>query len=485
MSLGSATDVPQESRLLGWLVLALATVVAVVSAQPHAGSWQDGSRLAMVEALVDYHTWAIDESIFVAVPALGEGQSPYPADQPILQLGTQDKLFIDGHFYSDKPVAALLLAGVYQVWKWCGGETARLRPDRFCWLMALAGAGVPYVLAVWCIYRMEEMLRLAVTLRLALTASFALATIALPYTRQVNVHIMLLAALAAITLGVIRLRQASLAGTTPWLWLAGMGSLAGLAYTLDIGAGPPLVVGLLALVAFRCRRLGPVAVTALAALPWIVLHQAINYAIGGTFRPINSVPEFSAWPGCPFEPQDLTGTWKHSLGSFLVYAAALLAGKRGFLLHNLPLLLAVPAVVVLLRRRPAVRPELLFLGSWCAAVWLMYAALSSNSSGVCCSIRWFVPFLAPAFYVLSLLLREWPEYRGDFLVLSAWGTVFGGLMWWAGPWMGHMVPLYWPIVGAALLSWWAVRRWSKRRGNAPTLAPPHSGDWDSEARPAA
>ena len=37
----------------------------VLSARPYAGSWNDGSRLAAVESLVDYHTWAIDDSIFV------------------------------------------------------------------------------------------------------------------------------------------------------------------------------------------------------------------------------------------------------------------------------------------------------------------------------------------------------------------------------------------------------------------------------------
>ena len=38
------------------------------AARPYAGSWNDGSRLATVESLVDRHTWAIDDSIFVAVP---------------------------------------------------------------------------------------------------------------------------------------------------------------------------------------------------------------------------------------------------------------------------------------------------------------------------------------------------------------------------------------------------------------------------------
>src|SRR5437763_15183774 len=100
------------------LVLVLASAVAVASARPYAGSWNDGSRLATVEALVDQHTLAIDDSIFVQVPSEkeGTGSSPYPRDDALLNArGTADKLFIRGHYYSDKsPVPALLMAGVYQ-----------------------------------------------------------------------------------------------------------------------------------------------------------------------------------------------------------------------------------------------------------------------------------------------------------------------------------------------------------------------------------
>ena len=63
--------------------------------------------------------------------------------------------------------------------------------------------------------------------------------------------------------------------------------------------------------------------------------------------------------------------------------------------------------------------------AWCGGTWLLYAALSNNYSGPCCSIRWFVPFLAPAYYVLALLLKRFPEYRWDFYVLSGWGAVLG------------------------------------------------------------
>src|SRR5262249_52425325 len=153
--------------------------------------------------------------------------------------------------------------------------------------------------------------------------------------------------------------------------------------------GPVLLACVLAVVAYRRRSASAVAVCALAALPWLLLHHALNYAVGGTFRPVNSVPEYSTWPGCPFTPERLTGGWHHTPGHFLVYAVALLGGKRGFFGHNLPTFLALPALVVLCRRRPAEWAEAVGGCVWFAGTWLVYAALSNNYAGECCSVRWF------------------------------------------------------------------------------------------------
>src|SRR5262249_4101935 len=88
-----------------------ATAIAVASARPSVGGWNDGSRMAAVEALVDHGTFAIDVSVFAN-------------DSPSRQ-GTKDKLFIDGHFYSDKPpVVSLLMAYVYRGARWLGMPTA-------------------------------------------------------------------------------------------------------------------------------------------------------------------------------------------------------------------------------------------------------------------------------------------------------------------------------------------------------------------------
>src|SRR5437588_4457539 len=192
-------------------VLSAAVTVALLSAHCYAGGWNDGSRLATVECLVDYHTLAIDDSIFVRVPPATDPKRalPYPeADSGLLQTGTGEKLFINGHYYSDKsPVPALVMAGMYEVYAWCTGRTAREHADSFCYWMTVTSSGLAYVVAVWCMFVLAGCLRLPLLLQLGFTASFGLATVALPYVRHANNHIFLLALLAALLLSLVRLKN--------------------------------------------------------------------------------------------------------------------------------------------------------------------------------------------------------------------------------------------------------------------------------------
>ena len=94
----------------------------------------------------------------------------------------------------------------------------------------------------------------------------------------------------------------------------------------------------------------------------------------------------------------------------------------------------------------------LFIGP---GAWAVYAALSNNMGGQCCSVRWFVPFLAPGFWLLGVTVRDFPRYRTDFAVLAGWGAVLSGLMLWVGPWA--------PPAGARSRSASSTSRTSGRR----------------------
>jgi hypothetical protein len=463
------------SERLARLGLFCVVIVLVVFGARWDARWNDGSRLAAVEALTERGTLAIDDSVFVRVPAelVARGRAPYPLSMPsLLVSGTMDKLRVGGRFYSDKPpVATVLMAGLYHPARWFGAPPIRERPDWWCWFLALVTGGGALVMAVWCLDRIAGLLGLSGWWRIGVTASFALATMAPTYAQHVNNHILFLSVAAALFLQVVRLAQADWATETPWGNLLLLGSLAGLGYTLDLGCGPVLLVCGLPWLIWRVRRAGPILVVLLSAAPWAVLHHSLNFAVCGTWAPINSSPEHFQWTGSAFNEQNMTGLFHHSLPEWIEYSLAMLFGKRGFLVHNLPLLLLVPGLVWSWRHCRQERPEIALAAGWAIGCWLLYATFSVHQSGSCCSIRWFVPLLVPGYLVLALMVREGPRWRGPFVVFSAAGLLLGTMMWIGGPWRFGMVPLLWPINIAAMLGVVAVAWRHGRRADAVRLAP--------------
>lgn len=501
-------------------LIAVASLVALASARDYAGGWNDGSRLATVESLVDRHTLAIDDSIFVRSAASADAPNPYaPGDELLRTKGTQDKLLINGHYYSDKsPLPAFWLAAWYALLRHLTGLTAHEHPRLFCYLMTVLSSGIAYVLCVWSVWRLALRHALPMATCALLAASLGLATVAPVYARQVNNHILLL---AVVSLLVLALDQRGA------MYPAIAGTLAGLGYTLDLGLGPVLMLCTAALVAYRqCDEFRPrfrfaslltsgrwlgqiwpkhrwpsgtilpasdapvvalpghrrshasfegnvvrcgsapatatqrpvllnrilsMACFALAAAPWLAAHHTLNYVTGGTLGPANSVAAYLDWPGSPFSVRNMTGGWAHGdAGHFLLYSAALLFGKHGFLNYSLPTFLAIFSAAFLFRRRVKELPELVWAAAFCGGAWLLYAALSNNYSGPCCSIRWFVPFLAPAYYLLVLALGERRELSSGLRWLTGCGACLAAILWWRGPWDGSVCYLLWPLNVIAL-----------------------------------
>lgn len=456
------------------LIVAAALVLAVVGVRPYAGSWNDGSRLAAVESLVERGSLSIDNSVFVRPGDHPEQHSPYPPGQLRLN-GTQDKLFIDGHYYSDKPpVVSYLMARAYAPGRaWGLLPSPAERPDLFAWLLTLFTSVLAYAVALGCTHRLGTVVGLRGWTHVVWLAAFALGTFALAYTRHVNNHVMQLAVVSAWSLLAVAHAAAEENGKRrPWLALLAMGCLLGLGYNLDLGSGPLLFVVGVGLVGWRSRSVVSTSIVVAAALPWVVAAHALNYAIGGVIGPLNAVPAYLDWPGSPFGTDNMTGVLRPSRGpgELVVYALSLLFGKRGVLVHNLPLLLCLPAGAVLLRPS-RYRAEVVAGLLWCAGAWGAYSLTSNNYSGACCSVRWFVAFLAPGFLLLAVYLKHRPERTRELAVLGGWGAVLGMSAWLVGPWTLRMVPGLWPIVGCALVSWLAVRLWSGRGRSRVTVPP--------------
>lgn len=450
----------------GLLALVACTSVAVlVLARPYAGSWNDGSRLATVESLVDQGTFAIDASIYVQPPL----NNPYrPGDELLAQHGTKDKLFINGHYYSDKsPVPAVAMAAIYQVYRWCGGATAAENPQAFTRLMVWFFAGLPFVLGVWAIGRTMQHMQVPAAWGVGLTASFALGTSALAYAQQVNSHILLLG--VAAVLAEALLRPASLTGKRA----AWIGLLTGFGYTIDLGTGPALLLGVGLWMLFQpAPRAGKWFCFGVGVLPGLVLHHGLTYVVAGTLGPANAHPEFFQWPGSPFNSSNMTGVWNHaSLGSAILYALDLLVGKKGFLLHNPGLLLAVLSLPWWWMHAKSQRLAIVALGAWAIVTWLLYAATSRNLSGLCLTVRWFIPLLVPGYVALGVFVRAVPKLRSQALFVLTLGGLLAVETTLRGPWAGSIPKVFWPMVGVLLMGW-GYLAWPHAKGlSQPIFVP--------------
>ncbi|MCX7699921.1 MAG: hypothetical protein N2039_03505, partial [Gemmataceae bacterium] len=258
-------------------------------------------------------------------------------------------------------------------------------------------------------------------------------------------------------------RGIRMGGTLPhpaWGWWLLLGALAGFGYTVDLAVGPAVVLAVVAwaaIVSIQRRSALPVTLVVLAALPWCIAHHLVVWEVAHTLGPPGAKPEYLDWPGSPFSPKNMTGRW-HDRGLWGVfrYAVDLLLGLRGFAWHNLPILLSVIGLPSLWRRRPELRSLLAMHLGWCLLGFLAYALTSNNYSGQCLSIRWFVPMLAPAYWLLILTLRQRESRRAELVLLTAFGIIPTLVGVWRGPWERLPLVVFWttvPLAGVAWLAW--------------------------------
>jgi hypothetical protein len=425
---------PTSLTVIDLVIIVTGSIIALVSARDYAGSYNDGSRLASVESLVDYQTWKIDRSIF-----LNYAEGPCPevwGPNGASPHGHLDKLLIGGHFYSDKPpLMAVLMAADYQVTQWISGLTAREHPKAFCYWMTLTTSGFAYVVSVWSVYRVTNLLGLPLRTALLVVLSFGLATLTPAYARQVNASIVLLAIASLLVLVMV---QGSDGGRplSQKLTVAA-GALTGFGYSTDLGCGLVLLFcTALWVIHVSSYRLSSMVLFGIGALPFLLGHHILNYLIGGTLGPMNTVPEYFRWPDSPFSEKNLTGVGSghETLGVFLGYSFRFLFGNKGFLYHNPELFLAIAGFFGLVRVSRETRPMLLALGAWAFGTWLLYALKSKDYSGYNVSIRWMVPTLIAGYLILAVQIRESPGSLREFLILSLFGLPVAVYDWNIGTW---------------------------------------------------
>lgn len=399
---------------LGFLLLwALLTKV-------HTHSWQEESRMATVQALVEQGTFNIDQTDFNR---------------------TGDKVFINDHFYSDKtPLLSVGAAGAYWILHNLFGLTldpticvpdedsaacrvlspTGARFTAFYWLtlIFIGGSSALLVALVW---RALIGAGAGGTLATLLALTLGLASPIAPYSIVFAGHVP--AALALFAGFWLLTRSRSIKA------FLGSGLLISLSANIDLTLALFVAtIGLWVLIAYRRQAIA----FALGASVPFVLSAFINYWAAGTIVPLYFDPKAYDFFGTVLNPTVGGTNGFYSLEFGLNYAYNLLIGERGLFAFTPMLIVGVIGAVLALRDKQR-RGLTLAVLSGCALFAAYLIARTDNYGGEAWGSRWFVPlvpllwwYLHDAWGVIRSRSVLWRVALAALMLLS-FLTVLAGL----------------------------------------------------------
>jgi hypothetical protein len=367
-------------RWFGVILFAAFMLLWALLTKVHTHSWQEESRLATVQALVEQGTFIIDHTEFNR---------------------TGDKVFIDGHFYSDKtPLLSVAAAGVYSILHHNFGLTLDPTicvPDEdpaacraftpigtrftaFYWitLIFIGGSASLLIVLFW-----RAMLQAGAsgTLASALAVALGLASPLAPYSGVFAGHVP--AALCLFAGFFFLLREPSRLR----VFFAGL--LISLSANIDLTLAIFIATFGLWLLFTRWRLLLPYG---LGALVPFAMSAAINYWAAGTIVPLYFDPKAYDFVGTVLNTTvgGTNGFYSWEFGAR--YAYDMFIGQRGLFSFTPMLIFAFVGIGVAIKQHQQRGFALTVLaGSLIFAAYLILR--TDNFGGLAWGTRWFVPLV--------------------------------------------------------------------------------------------
>jgi hypothetical protein len=375
--------------------------------------------MALTQSLVEHHSLAIDESVFVK---------------------GGDKVFINGHFYSDKPALPSMLAAII----YAPLNTIGLRLDYgwnlsyyFIILFTIKVFWIASILAFRKALTFTPIRQAGIPLAIFI---YTFASLAFAWTSSFNNHSLAGSSLMIAFFFYLKGKHQDVKPALLW-----SGLFFGLAASMDM----PTTIFLLGfglLVAHKWRITAPTRLFMAGALIPLTIHFVVNYSIGGTFLPLQLNPQFfefdgSVWTGS----KTLSGVSMNTPLFTIQYAFISLFGFKGFIWYNPLLLFLVPLVIRNVRHGKEFQLETLIILFGSIVLMSYYWLFSSNYGGWSYSIRWFVPIL-PLFFFYLFEYEYETDWRGEkpiFWALVICSVIIAGIGL-INPWSNqdlHGVPI--------------------------------------------
>jgi hypothetical protein len=364
----------EVSKVRGKLFV-ISLVFSLFFITPKTRSWNEQSRMALIAALVENHTFSIDSTDFVSE--------------------TGDKVFINGHFYSDKaPLPSFFGVPVYFLLNKLGLKL-RLGWNLAYYLLTFFVIKLFALLGLFFFYRLLSLIGVNRSEAIFLTFVLAFGSLYFTWTTVYNNHLLVASHLILALYFLIRAKLGYKVNLN--LFLSGIFFAAAVAEDLTVS----LVFSVFfAYTIWKFRR--PDAVLIFGAPQFLFLLPTFLYFyhISGRFVPFQVVPSYFIYPGSPWlhRTEILSGV-SINKGWFLAkYSFLLLFGKKGFLLYNPLLFLAIPSTLHEIKSSGRFKDlAIAVLVAVCLYIGY-YMLYTNNYSGASYSIRWFV-IMIPLFYI--------------------------------------------------------------------------------------
>jgi hypothetical protein len=380
------------------LVLLLTVPLVRPLLRPELDTMSDDeqARLSTVQAIVEHHTLAIDNTLFAH--------------------STRDTITVHGHLYSDQPpVMAAMLSVPYWV-MFHRGVTLEHNSLWVMFILTLVGVTVPVALSAGLVYKMGRLFELGRPWRAALGLAVVLGSGLISYATVLNAHalaatFLLSAGACLVQVGLINdMRKSS-----GWLALAGVA--AGLSAVID----PPALVFAVALAlvvgAFRWRlgaRALAICIYLLGATAPVAFHAVLNESITGDLVPAYLRPQFDSSlrreivrPDAGEDDDDESG-FQVGIARAFWRAVDVLIGTHGIFTHFPVLVMGLLGITMVMHRHWPSSTKMLatvtVAGS--VAILLLYCVSSTEWGEAMFATRWFVLFLPLMLFWAGAWLRR-------------------------------------------------------------------------------
>jgi hypothetical protein len=379
------------------------TILALLTTRPSVSSWSEASRIDTVQSLVERHSLAIDESLFK----------------------TGDKVYVNGHFYSDKQALPTLMGAIVYLPLFHLGIRLERGWNLAYYLITLLTVKLFWLGGLMAFYRVLEFTPMHDEKRLWLTLALGVASLYFTWSSVFNNHS--LAASSLIIGFYFLLKAKQLASPARDLFFSGF-------FLSLAGAGDVPMAAFYAGFSFsilcnpHLRKnfffyLLPLVFTAFPSL-------FVNYHISGSLVPVQINRSYFEYPGSPWlgRMQSLSGISANHGLFLLTYAFHSLLGFRGFLLYNPLLFISFPYLIREIRNRRAFRQEALVVSIVSLMIVSYYFIFTNNYSGAAYSIRWFVPLLPLLFFFIYPFFEAFSARRRRiFIALSCVSFAIAGI----------------------------------------------------------